>query len=185
MWYVWWVQGCHIWSQSAAYWPKIGQIRDFFISNFSKSGTFSDQISVYFGSPSQNVLKFVLKKSRICPILGQTDPLLSQTRHLCTWRSFLSRGRDTFVWFPWLGDKPVLNLIPMGGNSCQPWAMSARWKVLMLSLDKITESLTTHKPMFLFFNWSNHHQAALIMFRNSFWKRDIKYHYMQMWWAQM
>ena len=32
---------------------------------WDKSGTFSDQTSVHFGSLSQNVLKFDLKKSRI------------------------------------------------------------------------------------------------------------------------
>ena len=38
-----------------------------------KSGTFADQISVHFGSPSQNVLKSDLKKSGIRPIWGQSD----------------------------------------------------------------------------------------------------------------
>ena len=35
---------------------------------WDKSATFSDEISVYFGSQSQNILKSDLKKSRICPI---------------------------------------------------------------------------------------------------------------------
>ena len=39
-------------------------------------GLFSDQIPVHFGSPSKNVLKPDLKKSRNCPILGQFEPLL-------------------------------------------------------------------------------------------------------------
>ena len=54
--------------------PKIGQIgikRD-------KSGTFSDQISVHFGAQRQNVLKSDLKKSRICPIWGHSDPFWVQ-----------------------------------------------------------------------------------------------------------
>ena len=41
---------------------KVGQIG----SKWDKSVTFSDLISVHFGSPSQNVLKSVLKK------LGET-----------------------------------------------------------------------------------------------------------------
>ena len=43
---------------------KVGQIGP----KWDKSGTFSDLISVHFGSSSQNVLKSDLKKSRICPI---------------------------------------------------------------------------------------------------------------------
>ena len=39
------------------FYPKVGQIT----SKWDKSGTFSDQISVHFGSPSQNVLKSDLK----------------------------------------------------------------------------------------------------------------------------
>ena len=35
------------------------------------------------GSPSQNVLKSDLKKSQICPIWGQSDPLLAKIRHFC------------------------------------------------------------------------------------------------------
>ena len=42
-----------------------------------KSVTFSDQISIYFGSLSQNVLNSDLRKSRICPIWDQSDPLWS------------------------------------------------------------------------------------------------------------
>ena len=44
--------------------PKVGQISP----KWDKSGTYSDQISVHFGSPSQNVLKSDLNKSRIRPI---------------------------------------------------------------------------------------------------------------------
>ena len=40
--------------------------------------TFSDQIST-----EPNVLKSDLKKSRICPIWGKSDPLWSQTYHPC------------------------------------------------------------------------------------------------------
>ena len=47
--------------------PKWGQSRDFL-----------DQSSVHFGSASQNVLKSDLKKSRIYPILGQSDPFWAQ-----------------------------------------------------------------------------------------------------------
>ena len=50
---------------------KVGQIGP----KQDKSGAFSDQISVL------NALKSDLKKSRICTICGQTDPLWSQTYH--------------------------------------------------------------------------------------------------------
>jgi len=43
--------------------------------NSTNLENFSDQISVDFGSPSQNILKSDLKKSRFCPIWGQYDPL--------------------------------------------------------------------------------------------------------------
>ena len=51
---------------------KVGQIRP----KWDKSGTFSDQISVHFGSASQNVLKSDLKKSRICLIWSTLGPNL-------------------------------------------------------------------------------------------------------------
>ena len=50
----------------------MGQIRDFFRSDFSA-----------FGAPAPNALKSDLKKPRICPIWGQSDPLWSQTYHPC------------------------------------------------------------------------------------------------------
>ena len=49
---------------------QIGQIRDFFRSDFSA-----------FGAPAPYALKSDLKKPRICPIWGQSDPLWSQTYH--------------------------------------------------------------------------------------------------------
>ena len=56
-----------------------------------KASTFQDQISVHFGSPSQNVLKYDLEKSQICPRWGQYDQIwipnltpLKQT--LSSWR---------------------------------------------------------------------------------------------------
>ena len=51
----------------------MGQIRGFFRSYFSE-----------FGAPAPNALKSDLKKPRICPIWGQSDPLWSQTYHPCT-----------------------------------------------------------------------------------------------------
>ena len=72
--------------------PKIDQIDP----KLDKLGTFSNHISVYyfgspkqildflrsssvhFGSVSRNVLKYDLKKSRISPIWGQSDPLWAQ-----------------------------------------------------------------------------------------------------------
>ena len=42
--------------------------------NGTNSGTFPDKISVHFGSPSQNVLKSDLEKSRICLIWPNLYP---------------------------------------------------------------------------------------------------------------
>ena len=53
-------------------WPLMG-----------KSGNFSEQISVHFGSLNQNVLKSNLKKYRICPILGHSDPFWNQIFNPC------------------------------------------------------------------------------------------------------
>ena len=68
---------------------KENVITTMFWKKTDKSGTFSDQISVHFGAPRQNVLKSDLKKSRICPcteiwsekvldlsILGRIWPIL-------------------------------------------------------------------------------------------------------------
>ena len=69
----------------------------------SKSGTYSDQISVHFGSVSQNVLKSDLKKSRICPMktfltdvrfgskVGQIGPKWDKSSMMK--RPFTSMGR--------------------------------------------------------------------------------------------
>ena len=46
-------------NQGVGFGSKVGQID----CKWDKSGTFSDQISVHFGSMSQNVLKSNLKKS--------------------------------------------------------------------------------------------------------------------------
>ena len=53
--------------------PKVGQIGP----KCDKSRTFSSQISVHFGSMSQNELKSDLKMSRIYPISVQSDLLLT------------------------------------------------------------------------------------------------------------
>ena len=49
--------GDQIWAQNESDWPQMGQIRDFFRSDFStfwrQLGTFSDQISVYFGAATK------------------------------------------------------------------------------------------------------------------------------------
>ena len=80
----------------------MGQIRGFFRSDFSAFGT---------GAP--NALKSDLKKPRICPIWGQSDPLWSQTYHpwlamprhtrksstqSCVW-SWVNRDNLITVWF--------------------------------------------------------------------------------------
>ena len=46
--------------------PKVGQISH----KLDKSGTFSDQISVHFGSVSQNVLTLILKSHTIIVPFG-------------------------------------------------------------------------------------------------------------------
>ena len=51
---------------------------DILSTNGTNSGTFSDQISVQFGFPSQNILKFDPKKSQMCSIWGQSELLCSQ-----------------------------------------------------------------------------------------------------------
>ena len=51
-------QGCQIWHQN---WGRL-------TPKWDKSVTFLNKISVYFRLPSQNVLKYELKKSQICPI---------------------------------------------------------------------------------------------------------------------
>ena len=48
-----------------------------------KSGTFSDQISVHFGSARQNVQKSDQKKSLISTIWGQSDLLCAEKWHPC------------------------------------------------------------------------------------------------------
>ena len=60
-------EGDLIWTQNGSDWPQMGQIRDFFRSDFST-----------FWRWRQNVLKSDLKKSRICPIWGQSDPFWGQ-----------------------------------------------------------------------------------------------------------
>ena len=66
--------------------PKVDQISPKWKK---KSGTFSDQISVHFGSQSQNVLISDLKKSRICPIWDQSDPFWKQSYP--PWKSYSDR----------------------------------------------------------------------------------------------
>ena len=61
-------QECQVWLQSGSDWT---------------ARTFSAPILVDFGSASQNELKFDLKESRICPIWGQSDPLLAQIWPTC------------------------------------------------------------------------------------------------------
>ena len=57
-------QRCQIWVQCGSDWTQMGQIRNFFRLH-----------SVHFCSPSQDVLNSDLKKSRICQIWDQSDPL--------------------------------------------------------------------------------------------------------------
>ena len=59
---------------------KVGQIDP----KLDKSGAFSDQISVHLARG----LKSDMKKPRICPIWGQSDPLWSQTYHPCSGLKF-------------------------------------------------------------------------------------------------
>ena len=59
--------GYQIWTQNGSNWPQMVQIRDFCISIFTT-----------FWLLCQNVLKSDLKKFRICPIWGQSDPFWVQ-----------------------------------------------------------------------------------------------------------
>ena len=63
-------------------WPQIEQIWDF-----------SDQISVYFVSPSQNILKSNFKKSQICQLRCISDPHWAKIWYC------LSRSREWLVVF--------------------------------------------------------------------------------------
>ena len=65
-------QGWQIWAQSGLGQPLVGQIWDFFRSNFST-----------FWLHRVKLIKFDLKKSQICPILDQSDTLLAQIWHHC------------------------------------------------------------------------------------------------------
>ena len=74
------INGDQGWKKMAS---KLGQIGP----KWDKSGIFSDQVSVYFASVSQNVLKLILKKSHICPILGQSKPIwMPNLKSLTLWR---------------------------------------------------------------------------------------------------
>ena len=55
--------------------PKVGQIS----TKLDKSGTFSHQILVHYGTGRQNELKSDIKKSRIYSIWGQAAPLCELT----------------------------------------------------------------------------------------------------------
>ena len=59
-----------VWLQSGSDWPQMGEIWGFLRSDFSA-----------FGAGAPNALKSDLRKPRICPIWGQSDPLWSQTYH--------------------------------------------------------------------------------------------------------
>ena len=76
--------GPQMWLQSGLDWPQLGQIRDFFRSDFST-----------FGSYEPNVLISYLKKSRMYPISSPSDPLWAL---ILTPLSYLRRqNRDTPV----------------------------------------------------------------------------------------
>ena len=68
-------------------WPNLGQIGP-------PNGTFSNHISVHFRSPSQNVLKYELKKSQICPIWVSLTHIGPKSGHpgleSCKWNKGVS-----------------------------------------------------------------------------------------------
>ena len=66
-----WVTEQGLQNRDVMFSSKVGQIGP----KLDKSVTFPDQISEHFGAVRQNVLKSDRKKSRICPIWGQSDPL--------------------------------------------------------------------------------------------------------------
>ena len=68
-----------LYSRDVRFETKVGHIGP----KWDKSKTFLDQISVHFGSPSQNELKSDLKKSQICLIWGYSDQLVSEISHGC------------------------------------------------------------------------------------------------------
>ena len=59
--------------------PKWARI----IPNGTHPGLFQIRFQYILAQRRQNVLKSDLKKSRICPIWGQSDPFWSQTYHPC------------------------------------------------------------------------------------------------------
>ena len=73
-------RGCQILARIGSDRTQMGQIRGFFKTDYQ---------SILAGR--QNDLKTDMKKSRICPIWGQTDTLWSQTYHPC---SVLTLSRD-------------------------------------------------------------------------------------------
>ena len=60
--------------------------------NGTNLGLILVQISVHFGSVSQNVLRSYLNMSRICPIWGESGPVWGQI-----WHSWMNKSRD-MVW---------------------------------------------------------------------------------------
>ena len=101
---------------------KVPQI----VLKWDKSGAFSHQISVQFGSASQIVLKSDLRKSRICPICGQSDHLWARKSCRCDLRgpagSRMLGNWQTKAWKPAHEKsyhKPSLLLL--APTNTQPW----------------------------------------------------------------
>ena len=68
--------------QDCMIWLKVDKIG----TKWDKSRTFSDQFSVHFGSVSQNILIFDLKKFQTYHIWWKSDPILAQIHKPCvTW----------------------------------------------------------------------------------------------------
>ena len=95
-----WLLPAEIWGKSTRnrdvrFGLKVGQIGP----KWDKCWTFSDKISVHFGSLSQNVLKSYLKKSSICTICGQSNPNDKYTFHwrLSLYQPFIIREHFVIV----------------------------------------------------------------------------------------
>ena len=66
--------GCHVGIHNGSDWPQMGQIWGLLRS-----------VSVHFGSPSQNVLKLILKSPRFVPFCANLTQIRSQLDILGSW----------------------------------------------------------------------------------------------------
>ena len=152
---------------------------------WDKSGTFSDQISVHFGSVSQNVLKSDLKKSQICPIWGlknqfEVNSIIPEVTRvwntglvywsyvLLIWVLLTGLGTGLLYWF-WLFHPPVdieCSLVVqftcwLTRASCDSSTDSSYWSCLIDLLIHLTWSPRSLFGVVLYRveRWSNQHSS--------------------------